>query len=133
MTDGLESINQRMKRKEGTKEGKSKQTTSPFSVLDLEKRFLQTYDTLTGFFLTLFLPYNDEESPFRSRVIVIVIVSMSMLNLSHTLSSLARVQREFRFVPYGTSAPDEGRHNSITCDGRVPGAMLEVTHALDGE
>ena len=40
-------------------------------------------------------------------------------------SSMART-RTFRYVPYGESAPSDSL--TITCDGRVPGSSLEVTH-----
>jgi hypothetical protein len=36
------------------------------------------------------------------------------------------VQRAFQFIPYGEFAPTQS--TTITCDGRVPGATLEVTH-----
>lgn len=39
--------------------------------------------------------------------------------------------RHFRCVPYGERAPAGGA--TITCDGRVPGATLELTHWTDNE
>ena len=31
------------------------------------------------------------------------------------------------YVPYGSSAPEDGRL-SLSCDGKVPGTTLELTH-----
>mmetsp|Transcript_78468 Transcript_78468/g.227780 ORF Transcript_78468/g.227780 Transcript_78468/m.227780 type:complete len:346 (+) Transcript_78468:87-1124(+) len=43
-------------------------------------------------------------------------------------------ERSFRYVPYGESAPSTNDGlPTITCDGRVPGATLEVTHWTDNE
>ena len=46
--------------------------------------------------------------------------------LSCHLLSLGLLSRPFRYVPYGDSAPVGVP--SLSCDGRVPGAALDLTH-----
>ena len=40
------------------------------------------------------------------------------------------LKRNFLYVPYGSSAPEDGRP-SLSCDGKVPGTTLELTHWTD--
>ena len=54
-------------------------------------------------------------------------------------SPTTKVQREFRFVPYGESFVDDASTNNknrptISCDGRIPGGVtLELTHWTGNE
>ena len=38
------------------------------------------------------------------------------------------VGRRFSFLPYGSSAPDDDGRPSLSCDGKVPGTTLDLTH-----
>ena len=44
----------------------------------------------------------------------------------------AKSERRFQFVRYGDTAPTKGGH-TITCDGNVPGATLQLTHWTGNE
>ena len=58
----------------------------------------------------------------------LLISSALVIEMTLALStSSTSLERKFQFVPYGSGAP-EGIATSIACDGRVPGATLEVTH-----
>lgn len=51
--------------------------------------------------------------------------------LAFSSSRVTGLERTFRYIPYGESAPSGPV--TITCDGRVPGSTLEITHWTGNE
>jgi hypothetical protein len=61
-----------------------------------------------------------------------------VFSASLLLFSMSTLQREFRFVPYGTSFTpandEEAQRPTVSCDGRIPGGVtLELTHWTGNE
>ena len=50
----------------------------------------------------------------------------AMVLLAAQIGHALPISRHFKLIPYGSTAP--GCVTSISCDGRVPGATLELTH-----
>ena len=48
------------------------------------------------------------------------------------LVGVVGLTRPFLFVPYGQNVPESIAHSSISCDGKVPGTPVDLTHWKDG-
>jgi len=73
------------------------------------------------------LCFGDEESFMIKKPASMQLANLLLVLAPATTSAL----RLFRCVPYGERAPLGSP--TITCDGRVPGATLELTHWTDNE
>mmetsp|Transcript_14336 Transcript_14336/g.20090 ORF Transcript_14336/g.20090 Transcript_14336/m.20090 type:complete len:348 (+) Transcript_14336:96-1139(+) len=73
-------------------------------------------------------------TPHKSNVVNTVGSDDSVDNKNLKESAYRRFQNEFLFVPYGGSAPSENGNTPlkmISCDGKVPGTNLDLTHWTD--
>ena len=56
---------------------------------------------------------------------------LQMISISSSLSLGLIVSRPFHYVPYGENAP--AGKLSLSCDGKVPGTALDLTHWTNNE